>query len=71
MRKRISQARSYHEDYRGDELDVSVRSRGLFRFLGETLFLVALLQGLPVEVANQNPSINPPPTSNPELSGRT
>jgi len=71
MKKRISQVRSRYENYRDDELDVSIRSKGFFKFLGETLILIALLQGLPVEIVNRNPSINPPPKSNLELSGRT
>ena len=72
MKKRISQVGSRHvEDYRGDELDVSIRSKGFFKFLGETLVVIVLLQGLPVGVVNQNPSINPLPKPNAELSGRT
>jgi hypothetical protein len=70
MKKHISQVRPHYKSDREDELNVSIRSKGFFKFLGETLILIALLQGLPVEIINRNPSINPPPTSNPELLGR-
>lgn len=70
MKKRISQAKSRHEDYRGDKLDVSIRSKGFFKFLSEILVVIVLFQGSPAEVINQNPSINRPPKPNTELSCR-
>jgi hypothetical protein len=72
MKKHISQAKSrYIKDYQGDELNMSIRSKGLFKFLGEILIVIVLLQGLPVEIVNQSPSIHPLPKSNTEFLGRT
>ena len=56
MKKCISQAKSHaSKGFTDDELEISIRSKGIFKSLGEALVIIVFLQGMPGEVINQTP----------------